>query len=434
MSAPFLALSAEGREMTRSTAEPQLQKVQPSTDQLALALKSLPSDTWSPNLAKNTYKSILQTGIADFLAPGQTSLAASSDNAWAYSSGCYAHTYKAYFFTGGGHADWRGSEVGRFDCPTLSWMRTDDSARLGQNIEDPTVRYQSSDQAGWRAWRNPAGRFAPISTHMYGGMVYLPTRKKIFVQGTATYNSGMGNPGCATWIDPETGYWDEAGASPQAGFFVQGMSVLVPLVHVTDAKFAPTGETLVDCVFRSAGLDGYLSDTHGKTAQKTIVFYGAAGNKNSHGCVVADPIHPGRLAYVQDSSQTKFAVSPRIDFKRNTGERTNIIYASEYGNAKPAGVGNGTFQRWIYMGEFLPGCTKIAVFVVGSGVYALDTKGWTWSGPHAPMPPKSDPGFNYGDDGLFKRVEYFSDYDCFGLFDQFGAQFLAMKRPAIFSA
>lgn len=48
---------------------------------------------------------------------------------WAYSSGVFLPDKNRYFYTGGGHADWLGSQVAYFDFPSLSWTMTDDSAQ-----------------------------------------------------------------------------------------------------------------------------------------------------------------------------------------------------------------------------------------------------------------------------------------------------------------
>lgn len=415
--------------------EPEPQEPPSGDDALSLVLADLPVGQWSQNIAGNTYFSIVERTKSDpdfetyYAAPGQSSVTVTSQRPWSYSSGVYAHGRREYWFTGGGHDDWLGSEVGRFDCRTLLWERTDESAKLHFSEQDPTVPFQST--SNFFAWRNPSGRFAPIASHMYGGMTYLPSIKKLFVAGAAPYRGGTGSVGGGTFIDAETGHWDESGAVVGSMLSTDVDSVRVPLVHVVDSSLNPTGEVLTDCVFRRTSQATLLVDPVNKTRQQTVRYWGAAFSRKSYGTVVPDPVYPGRLAYVNDRTATTFACAHRIDIKRNDGSHHNDIEAIAYGNTKPAGVpSDGSGTRWIYMGDFIPGCTQIAVFVEGVGLFSLDTNGWIWSGPHAGPPS----GSHVHDAGIMKRIEFFSDYDCFGAFDINGDALYVLKRPSIFSA
>ena len=423
--------------MTKSTATFKLNVVAAPADELSAALLSLPADTWSGNLAKNTYFSIVERNKDDtdfgtyYAAEGQASVWVAASNPWAYSSGCYVPESKAYVFTGGGHDDWLGSEVGIFDCPTLTWSRTDESAKLiGGSSDDSSAPFNSTDNMGYRTRRNPSGRFAPISSHMYGGMVHLPSLGKIHVHGGAAYRGGNGGPGGATFIDAVTGHWDESGASTASAGGTDCMAVRVPTVTVVDSTLAPTGETLPDCVLRVSGFsssEGYLVDPVNKTSQKVAGFWSAAGQRTCGGCVAPDPVHAGRLAYVLDRDATTLAVLHRIDLLRNDGNANGNIESLAYGNTKPAALAAGEQSRWIYMGDFVPGCTKIAVYKGGVGLYALDTTDWTWSDLLVAAPS----GVTHAD-GVWKRFEFFSDYDCFGLWSATGDALHVLKRPAVF--
>lgn len=402
-------------------------------DALDLVLASLGAD-WSDNVAQNRYIDIVERRKTDadfgtyYAAEGQSSVTVSSENPWAYSSPVYVPGRRVYYFTGGGHDDWLASEVGRFDLRTLTWTRTDESAKLKLNDNDPTAPLNPSDSAGWKAWRNAAGRYAPLSTHMYGGMVYLPGLDKVHVQGAATYRSGMGGPGGYMFIDAETGQWDESGAHAAGGGGVNCMSVLVPLVYVVDGSLNPTGETRTDCVFRvsyAATPGSRIVDPVAKISQPSVGYFSAAHNADSAGCIVPDPINAGRLAYVADRDDATFAVFPRVDLMRADGAAHSTIQSRAYGNSKPDGF--SASSRWIFMGDYIEGCTKIAAFSSSGGLYALDTVDWTWSEQIAGTPVST-----FGD-GMWRRFEYLPDYDCFGLFDARGANFYVLKRPAEFS-
>lgn len=404
-------------------------------DALALILAELPDGEWSDNVALNTYIDIVErrksdTDFATYYAVSGT-VGVNSENPWAYSSGCYVPSRRLYYFSGGGHDDWLGSECGKLDLRTLTWTRTDESAKVKQNDNDPTAPFDPTDSLGWKAWRNPSGRYAPLSSHMYGGMIYVPGLDKVHVQGSATYRSGQGGPGGFMWIDPDTGHWDENGAHAAGSGGVNVMSVVVPTVHIVDSSLNPTGATLSNCVFRASfpGSEpqGFLVDPVNKTMQKTVGFWSASHRPTSAGCVVPDPINSGRLAYVADRDESSLAVFPMIDFMRNDGATHASVQALSYGNEKPEALGNGSSTRWINMGEYIEGCTKIAVFKMGVGLYALDRTDWTWSSLIVEA-PYSDPS-----DGCWKRFEYFPDYDCFGLFGHLGQALYVLQRPVEFA-
>lgn len=359
-----------------------------------------------------------------YAAPGQSSVSVSSENPFSYGSGVYVPAKKKYYFTGGGHDDWLGSEIGAFYLLTLAWARTDESAKIHYSVEDSSVPFQSSDSLGRKAWRNPSGRFAPISCHMYGGMAYLPSIDKIHVAGAAPYNSGMGGPGGTTFIDAATGQWDESGAYAGSETTVNNMSSVIPSVQVVNASLTPTGQVLTDCVFYAAyGMapSSAMIDPINKTKYAHSNYYGAGQVGTSAGCVVPDPLNAGRKAYIAESTSTTCAVFPRVDQVRSDGVALGNIESLTYANASPLGAGGNS--RLIYMGDYIPGNTKIAAFKSGLGLYVLDTATWLWSGPVAGSPTAA-----YGD-GVWKRFEYFPDLQMFGLFGAQGDAFYALPIP-----
>jgi hypothetical protein len=406
------------------------------TDALEIVLAGLGSG-WSGNVLQNTYVGAVierrktASDFSTYYAPaGKPAVNVSSENPWAYSSPVYIPGMKKFIFTGGGHDDWLGSEVGVLSCATLTWVRTDESAKVAQEA-DETHPLVSNDSSGWRAWRNPSGRAAPISSHMYGGMVYLPGIQKVHVQGAASYRSGIGNVGGYTFIDAVTGQWDDNGVHVATGLGTDCLSVRIPTVYIVNSSDVPTGETLTDCVLRVAdggSPNSRLVDPVNKTIQTTLSFFSATFNRTCHGCIVPDPLNTGRLAYVADWDATRFCIMPRADFKRNNGTAHNAFTSATYLNTKPAALGTGSNARWIYMGDHISGCTKIAVYKVGVGVYAFDLASRTWSDLLI-----SDPVTEPHGDGPWKRFEYLSDYDCFAVFGPKGADMYVWKRPSVFS-
>mgnify|MGYP001171409628 CR=1 FL=1 len=387
---------------------------------------------WSSNLMVGSYQATVierRRTAADFglfyAAPYQGPTIVSDENPFSFSSGVYIPGKRKYFFSGGGHDDWLGSEVGVFDLNSLTWARTDESAKIG-TTEDATVPFQTDDPSGLRAWRNPSGRFAPIASHMYGGMCYLPSVDKVHVLGGATYRSGMGSPGGAMMIDVATGHWYEPGAFAGPGGGVNSAAITIPSVTVVNSSLTPTGQTLTDCVFRvfyGATPGSKMLDPISKVAYGHTGFYSADHRATCHGCIVPDPINAGYKAYVVDKDSSNFAVFSRVNIVRADGVGIGNIQSRPYGNTKPAALGNGSETRWIFMGDYLAGNTKIAVFKPGVGLYALDTTDWTWS-----ELIESSPVSAYGD-GVWKRFEYMPELQCFGLFGKLGEAFYALPLP-----
>ena len=396
----------------------------------------LTNNVWSTNLATNTYVSTIERNQSQgdfgtyYQQPGSSTVpGVDSTNPWAYSSGVYVPTHREYAFTGGGHNDWLGSEVGEFNLDTLTWVRTDESAKLAYNSADPSVPFQTDDNMLWRAWRNPSGRFAPIASHTYGGLTYLPSLDKIHVFGSAAYRGGIGNPGGATFIDATTGHWDETGAMAMESA-VNCQSHTIPVVHVVNSSMVPTGATITDGIFRvqiGNAAQYWMIDPVGKTKVPHTQYWGTTHISTCAGCIVPDHLHPGRLAFVTDQGNSTFFYAGYADYVRNDGGYMGNGESFSYGNTKPAAIGTGHASTWIYMGDHIPGSTKIAVYKDGVGLYALDTVTWEWSALLVAAPVAAST-----DACLWNRFFYASDLECFGLFSSYGAEFRAITVPSEF--
>ncbi len=79
---------------------------------------------------------------------------------------------------GGGHANYAGNEVYRFDAATLRWER----ASLPSAVRPPfnDRRYFAVDGA----------MNAPISSHTYDNQEFLPRADRFITFGGASYNAG----------------------------------------------------------------------------------------------------------------------------------------------------------------------------------------------------------------------------------------------------
>lgn len=408
-----------------------------SSDALQTILNSLAADTWSDNVALNVQTSCKERKKSDpdfgtyYSYDGVTTIATpAAEIPFAYSSGVYVPGSKLYMFTGGGHNDWCGSEVSKFDMPTLTWSRTDESAKVAVSVEDPTVPFQSGDSSGQRAHRNPSGRFAPISSHMYGGMAYMSHNEKIYVQGAAPYQSGAGSVGGSTWIDVATGHWDEDGA--YAGAPADGVDstsqYITSCVVMTSINGTPTGATHPG-IFRTwENRQGRLINPDDKTHVGGVGYFGPLGERSCHGTIIPDQDHSGFLAYVAHASAGAACVMHRCNLATSTSTNNSNTAYYNYAVAASSGVGSGT---WIYMGAYVSGCEKIAVWHPSNGMHCLDisTSAWSWSsvmvGPAAVSSYNSEP--------VNKRFFYMPDYDAFGVWAGHGQGLYVLKRPAVFS-
>lgn len=130
-----------------------------------------------------------------------------------------------WYFTGGGHADYGGNELYRFDFDTLEWARITEPAPL--TIEHSTV-------AGAYI---PDG--TPISSHTYDQLTWNTTTQTLWKTGTQSgYNSTLGtgvqpDPPAYWEFDPGTGQWtqhlSERGSNNQ-GLYVPGEDVVL-VIH-----------------------------------------------------------------------------------------------------------------------------------------------------------------------------------------------------------
>jgi hypothetical protein len=410
-------------------------------DYMASIISSLAADTWSGNVALNILlccaeRRKSQTSFAEYYtASGQATInaGATGEVPFSYGSGVYVPGWRLYMFTGGGHGDWIGSEVSKFDMTTGMWSRTDESAKYALNTIDSTVPFQSTDPLGYRAWRNPSGRFAPSATHMYGGMDYMSHNAQIYTHGGSSFGGGSGAVGGSTWIDVSSGHWNETGAyanAPGAGTDCQ-THYLASCVVMTSVAGTATGVVHPGVWRVIENQDGYLVNVCALSHVGRVQYFGAAGDRTSHGTVIPDPQNPGWKAYVGHGNRQQSAIiMNQINMSLpTTAAHHNTVYY-DYAVTLPTGVGHGT---WIYMGAYVTGCEKIAVWNRGNPLMCLDisTSVWTWTtvidGPTAVSAAA------YGSHPANKRFFYMSDYQAFGVWDSDAEALYVLRKPAIFS-
>jgi hypothetical protein len=409
------------------------------SDYMASVISSLAVDTWSGNVALNAQTVCKERSRTDpdfgtyYAYDGVTTITTpGAEIPFSFSSGVYAPEWRCYIHTGGGHNDWCGSEVSKFDMTTGLWSRTDESAKLALSVTDPTVPFQSGDTSGQRAWRNPSGRFAPISSHMYGGMSYMSHNAQVYVHGAAPFQSGTGGVGGSTWIDVSSGHWNEAGAYPGApgGSTDCTSHYLTSCVVMTSVNGTATGEVHPGVWRVVENRDGYLVNVCVMSHVGKVQFFSAAGARTTHGTIIPDPQNPGWKAYVAHSSVGGAIIQNMVNLSLPTSAAHHNTQNYAYAASAPASaVGHGT---WIYMGDYVPGCEKIAVWNAGVGLYCLDisTSAWTWT---TVTPGEPAAVSSYGQEPGNKRFFYMPDYEAFGVWNGVGSALYVLRKPAIFS-
>ena len=120
--------------------------------------------------------------------------------------------------TGGGHADYGGNEVYEFELATNKWKRATEPS-LMRELKSGEFAVVEGE--------------APVSSHTYGGLTFVPNIDRVFKFGGSYYKSGNAYDKHAYLYNPETRAWSRRAEAPQR--------VLTPVADY-DAK---TGTVLV---------------------------------------------------------------------------------------------------------------------------------------------------------------------------------------------
>jgi hypothetical protein len=136
----------------------------------------------------------------------------------AWGGGAFDSKRNRLIITGGGHADYGGNEVYEFDLSSVKWKRATEPSRM-REVRDREYVVEGSE--------------APVSSHTYGGLVYLPNMDRVFKFGGSYYRSGNAYDRHAYLYDVETRAWSRRAAAPRP--------VLTPVADY-DVK---TGQVLV---------------------------------------------------------------------------------------------------------------------------------------------------------------------------------------------
>ena len=199
--------------------------------------------------------------------------------------------------TGGGHADYGGNEVYEFDVASLKWKRATEPSPM-REVKDGEYAVESGQ--------------APVSSHTYGGLAFLPSIDRVFKFGGSYYGSGNSYDQHAYLYNVEARTWSRQAASPRR--------VLTPVADY-DVK---TGRVLV---VAGGGLLSYDPVSDSWEAQRT---------KDGHEVVNAGAIDHGTRRFVVISRHGEMTfyeldnIGPRkkapLKGKADWGHRVGLAY------------------------------------------------------------------------------------------------------------
>lgn len=118
----------------------------------------------------------------------------------AWNGGAFDEKRGEFRVHGGGHADYGGNEIYKFDFTTLAWVRETDPQPLTGPFQRDTNQDGTPDIC-------PAPAVGPPATHTYQGFLYVPKIDRYWLLGTVGYcSNGMG--GSAAWeYDAKSKSW-----------------------------------------------------------------------------------------------------------------------------------------------------------------------------------------------------------------------------------
>jgi Ca2+-binding RTX toxin-like protein len=219
----------------------------PNADALRAVLEIAPAGSWlrvNRNLFSDVWAPLAQRPPAGGENPARV--------LFAWSSMAWDSNRDKLVFWGGGHANYSGNEVYRFDARTLRWER----ASLPSAIYNPLGDQQ------WFAVDGPHG--APIAAHTYDNQEFLPLADRFVTFGGGKFNADA----FFVLLDGTTPtgpyFWDPSRADPNAVGGAPGTQVAAAsFPDVIGARMWENRDTLVS---RGVGAARPFKFVNGATA------------------------------------------------------------------------------------------------------------------------------------------------------------------------
>ena len=118
----------------------------------------------------------------------------------AWSGAAFDTKRNVLIVTGGGHSDYGGNEVYEFSLETARWARTTEPSKMVKHTTPGQYLVVDSE--------------APVASHTYDGLVYLPTKNQMFKFGGSFYGNGSPYDRHAYLFDLATKSWKRGAAAP----------------------------------------------------------------------------------------------------------------------------------------------------------------------------------------------------------------------------
>jgi hypothetical protein len=202
----------------------------------------------------------------------------------------------------------------------------------------------------------------------------------------------------------------------------------VPEIFVVDGSGNKTGVSFPGLWRAWDSRSGWLLRHSTKEHIGGVGFNSANGASECSGCLIPDPDYPGEgyLAYIAYKDADRMIIMNRINRTNGTSSNLSNTVYKDWGNTAPANFGRA---RFIYMGDYIPGCEKVAAMAEGDGLYALNLADMTWSTKLADW-PFADTSFS---GGVLKRFEYVERCGVFVFWNDEYTEMRALKLPEAFT-
>jgi hypothetical protein len=296
----------------------------------------------------------------------------------AWGGGAFDTRRNVLLLTGGGHGDYGGNEVYEFSLQTRTWTRTTEPSPM-RELEGGKFEVLGSQ--------------APVSSHSYDGLVFVPGAGAMFKFGGAGYRSGSAYDQYAYLYDTATRTWQRRAPAPRH------------CLQVVSDLDASTNRVIVGT---ETGLMQYdVAADQWQQHSQNNGFISASG-------AVLDPA-TGRFVVMQ-------AKSGAIDFYdlHDPNRRRATPITGTLGWGRHAGMAYDSRRR------------RIVIWDGGADVWLLRPDDWTVEKQPAEGPA---PSAQFADGrrksaGIYSRWQYVPDLDAFIAYQHFEDNVWLYSPPA----
>ena len=297
----------------------------------------------------------------------------------AWSGAAFDTKRNVLIITGGGHSDYGGNEVYEFSLETARWARTTEPSKMVKHTRPGEYLVVDSE--------------APVASHTYDGLVYLPTKNQMFKFGGSFYGNGSPYDRHAYLFDLAEKSWKRGAEAPM--YVLQVNSDFDPL----------TGQIIIG------------------TGTGLITYDPSANSWKSHPqldpsiAAAAGVIDPDQRIFVQARTGTKeiyFYSLDKLSKRQKASAGGDLDWPNGSGMAYHA-----PSKRMVLWGG-------------GRNVWAFNTSDWQFrkfENPLGDAPFPLRPGGDYKSAGIYGRWQYVPDYDVFIAYNHTGDNVWIYKLP-----